>query len=448
MVLLHVDNEVQVDMRDDIDKQFRGQLSAGQQHPKVYVQNQQQQPLLPFDEWEAAIVKSISERPDEIFDIFERYAEEREEYHEQESLSYRREQWQEDWREVTAPEESREHGRQENESRGGGWPISKESFVAGFVNDFRTTIAHLTYPLSPLLIAISNKEQNVDNTNVSLVQQQYDTNDASSTVVKTLEAELHAEKLKSKGLALRLHANQWMYERKLEKMLEQVKHLQTRQKGTDENGYILEPTCDISEETSHMESTLSPDYNAVEQKNTQVDLEDKVSLSTKSLEDLQRESELRNNGACSDAERSEKERIPTIDAAHAQRIAELEGAIENTQAELESMQSRCVKLNVLVLRSERLLEWQRRKMAKIGHDMKRTTELYEQERSARLSMERINDTTQILLDKLHRKVEERREDIEELTELLAQKNSVIQAMYAAGFNEHNARIQNTSSIMI
>ncbi|KAG7370746.1 hypothetical protein IV203_019316 [Nitzschia inconspicua] len=446
MVVLHVDNEIQVDMRDDIDQQFRGPLSAGQQHPKGYVQKQQQQPLLTFDEWEAAIVKSISERPDEIFDIFERYAEEREEYHEQESLSYRREQWQEDWCEVTAPEELREHGRQQNESRSGGWPISKESFVAGFVHDFRTTIAHLTYPLSPLLIAMSNKEQNVDNTNVSLVQQQYDTNDASSTVVKTLQAELHAEKLKSKGLALRLHANQRMYERKLEKMLEQVKHLQTRQKGTDENGYILEPTCDMSEETSHMESTLSPDYNAVEERNTQADLEEMVSVSTKSLEDLQRESELLSK-ACSDAERSEKERISTIAAAQEHRIAELERAIENTQAELESMQSRCVKLNVLVLRSERLLEWQRRKMAKIGHDMKRTTELYEQERSARLSIERINDTTQILLDKLHRKVEERREDIEELTELLAQKNSMIQAMYA-GFNEHSARIQNTSSVMI
>jgi chromosome segregation ATPase len=179
-------------------------------------------------------------------------------------------------------------------------------------------------------------------------------------------------------------------------------------------------------------------------------LEDKVSVLTKALADLQRENEeLKDaiSGASDNQQEKEQQQANDLKNLQAQRIFDLEQELEKAHSEMGEMQARWEELDSLVLSSERVLEKQRKKMEKMAQSAQRTTELYEHERSARLSLERINETTQIILEKLHRKVEERRDDIEELTDLLAQKDSMIQAMYV-NFKDESAKIQNMSSVII
>jgi DNA repair exonuclease SbcCD ATPase subunit len=450
MVVLQVDKIGQVDIRDDPEHQYT-ETPSPSHYPELYFQQPQphQQPrqLLTFDEWEAAIVRSISERPDEIIDIFERYAEGRGEYQEQESLSYRREPRQTGCREDHSMEDSiRDEGRQEVETRDGGWSIARQSFVAEFVNEFRTKIAQLTYPSSPSMLAISNEEQHGPG---GATMRSAPNPQGTQSILKTLQADLDAEQLKSKSLALRLKESKRMYQAKLEEMWERVQYLETHHHQTCEDDSVDEKPTEMYEEASQMEDTLVTGEKGTD-KSLQKELEDKVSVLTKALADLQRENEeLKDaiSGASDNQQEKEQQQANDLKNLQAQRIFDLEQELEKAHNEMGEMQARWEELDSLVLSSERVLEKQRKKMEKMAQSAQRTTELYEHERSARLSLERINETTQIILEKLHRKVEERRDDIEELTDLLAQKDSMIQAMYV-NFKDESAKIQNMSSVII
>jgi hypothetical protein len=439
MVVPQEENE---GLRDDVEcsstktSSSSYHLQTSHNHPLQRHQQLQKLPLpRTFDEWEAAIVQSISERPDEIIDILERYAEEREEYHEQESLSLRRQHMQaEEWRDDdnhTLDHVSEE--RNDVESRDG-WSIARESFVAAFIDELRLKIAQLTYPTISAYSITSNKE--IAGDTKDSVHPTYQQSD--HVACNKLQAQLHAEKLKYESLVLRLNENRQMYEEQIEELCERILYLERRP-----SPVLDDPTkqkaMETLEEASYIESTEEIIGEKSIDETWMKQMEEKVSDLTQEIDALQRENdELKDTMNARGDTEAARPQIQDLKATHTPDINELIKTLEGARNEHRDLQHRLEESHTLVLQLERILDLQKKKMEKMALSLKRTTEIYEHERAARLSLERINDLTQAVLNKLHRKIEDRRDDIYELTDLLAQKDSTIKAM-AIDFKDKSAK---------
>ncbi|KAL3909037.1 MAG: hypothetical protein SGILL_008249, partial [Bacillariaceae sp.] len=154
-----------------------------------------------------------------------------------------------------------------------------------------------------------------------------------------------------------------------------------------------------------------------------LELQDKVSVLSKAMGNLKHE----NAGLKEALNTAQKNRdlgslaISSDSSSNNQRATELEMELESTKNELYQLQTRCKHQDSLLLRSEDVLEMQRKQLDTSERALMKTRELYEYEKSARHSIERINDTTQVIMDRLHRKVAERKFEIDQLKCLLAQE---------------------------
>ncbi|KAL3912199.1 MAG: hypothetical protein SGILL_006979 [Bacillariaceae sp.] len=272
------------------------------------------------------------------------------------------------------------------------------------------------------------------------------------------QAELDAELLKSNNLELQLEESKHFYEGQPQQMRDRIEYLKETQPhqgrvatacGEDESASKLE-------EASHMEMTQmvmdeTTLHGESESNGLLLELQDKVSVLSKALTDMEQENvDLKEALAVMHHHRQATGHngIPG-EGDDLERNSELEVELESTQNELSWMKSRWKALDVLVLRSEHLLEIQGKKLEKSENALKKTRELYAYERSARLSIERINETTQIVMGKLHGKMEDRRYEIDQLQGLLTQYNVEAASVEWEALNEFQRivapKILNTSN---
>lgn len=396
-----------------------------------------QQQILTLDEWETAIHVSLSERPDEIIDIFERYAAREEQLQEALSSSLR-EQLRGEWQEQHTVDETREADEGRDDGRSDVWSNSRESIEAGLVQELCHKLTQLSYTSSSLMPLRNEGETN---THTRTVPQRME----NVACMKMLQDDLAAERHKSATLARHLEETYRIHEEKQEEMWQRVQYLEHQLQQATEDA----PTVDTQpEEPSRMAHTQThaADYTLKTQDgdfNTRKEMEHKVSVLSKALNDLQREN-TQLKGASNQPAADQDKQIDCVDAHHCK---ELELELEERRKDLEEMRCREEKLQALILRSERVVEHQKRKLGKTQQSLHWTVKLYEYEKSARQTLERINDTTQTVLDKLHRKVEERRQVIDHLRALLECQSERNQPILI-NFEEQNAKNQNMSSVVI
>jgi hypothetical protein len=405
------------DIREDAEHVTATSVSS---HRNLYKQHPQQQQhskkqQCAFDEWEAAIVKSMSERPDEIIDILERYAVEREQLSMQEG-----DEWYAEEEEERSADESREDAegsaQRDAMSSRSGWSTARESFVAAFVEELRDKVARLTYESSALVAKPVNSGAYVS----SLLQVTSDKKDVA--VMTNLQADLEAERIKSKSLSLHLEESKAIYEGQLQEMRERIQWLESKAALAD-----TETAVSKREEASQTEMTVAVDDEAtVITTNAKEDIiqerQDKVSVLTKATKNLKVESiTLKDRLSVTGKNQELGSLAISRDSKQTDRVKELEIELENTQNQLYEMQCRCRDQDDLIHRSEDVLEMQRKKLDTSERALMKLRELYEYEKAARHSIERISDTTQFVMEKLHRKVAERRYEIDQLRNLLAQE---------------------------
>ncbi|KAL3915696.1 MAG: hypothetical protein SGARI_008132, partial [Bacillariaceae sp.] len=203
-----------------------------QQHAK---QRQQQyshhQPA--FDEWEAAIVTSMSERPDEIIDILERYAEEREQLSMREGDErYGEDEEEEEFTIDESREDTEGSTPRDVASTRSGWSSARESFVAGFVEELRAKVARLTYESSVLVSKPVNS-----GTPVQIVALD---NPETEAKAAQLQADLDAEVLKSQSLAQHLEESRAMHEAQMQEMYERIQWLESEAAHTNGQDTVTE----------------------------------------------------------------------------------------------------------------------------------------------------------------------------------------------------------------
>jgi hypothetical protein len=254
----------------------------------------------------------------------------------------------------------------------------------------------------------------------SLLQVTSDKKDVA--VMTNLQADLEAERIKSKSLSLHLEESKAIYEGQLQEMRERIQWLESKAALAD-----TETAVSKREEASQTEMTVAVDDEAtVITTNAKEDIiqerQDKVSVLTKATKNLKVESiTLKDRLSVTGKNQELGSLAISRDSKQTDRVKELEIELENTQNQLYEMQCRCRDQDDLIHRSEDVLEMQRKKLDTSERALMKLRELYEYEKAARHSIERISDTTQFVMEKLHRKVAERRYEIDQLRNLLAQE---------------------------
>ncbi len=380
-----------------------------------------------FDEWEAAIVKSMSERPDEIFDIFEKYADERRDESQGGAwLSSGMQQHQ----------QSRDDDEQADDStrdaeRGGAIRRSrldeyKGNYIAQLVEKLRLreVVASLTY--RTILTVDSDL---VVSDSPTLLKEEHDERN------NQLLAKLDAAEKESHHLAEQLKEKERLHFEKVSALEEEIKHLKS------ELNTLLQQTVDgntdsLSEERDADEASRMDDTQVMDDSPASSVAMGEVAIDARGTTD----SEKSNSGFALELQKLEsrnKELEQT--AAHYQtsyeesehRNHELETALQRERNAHSAEKQRNRKLDLLVTKAENLLEVQGGKLKKVELSQRKTRAICDFEISKRESLELLNEKLKIAIKKMTNKLKSAEcsgGSIATLTSELKRKDAIIAAI--------------------
>lgn len=386
-----------------------------------------------FDEWEAAIVKSMSERLDDIFDIFEKYAEERRDDSEREmSLSWKDQQQSRDDDDDNDDNESpegiviRDVADTERERRKR-LDEYKESYVAQLVEKLRLreVMASLTYV--PLISVdkdailtgspTATKDELHDETNIQLL------------------ARLDAAEKECQQMAEQMKENERLHLEKVTSLEEEIKYwrseLKTHLERNVTESIDYQPDETEAEEASRMDDTQVMDDSP----ETSVGAGDVVTNS-RGFNDSD-QSTLRFEPTLLELESRNKEILQELTNCQISyemsvyRNHELERDLMREQNAHRAEKKRCKKLSLLVTKAEHLLEVQGGKIKRLKQTQRKTRAICDLEIAKRELLERLNEKLKVAIEKIENKLkvaEYTGENIATLTTELERKDAIIAAI--------------------
>jgi hypothetical protein len=307
-----------------------------------------------------------------------------------------------------------------------------------------------------------------------------------------LEEKLYVEELKSKSLQLQLEETNQAYRQQLCAMNQKIQYLenqlasshrsnkddrnspeqpqpQPQQQQHDEEASQMEMT-QFMDETSSTTLVVAGGGNGIKS-NTDInettttittsimkEMQKKVSVLTVALTDMEIENEQLKEELLRMSEVSlsnnNNHRLSMVMLHHddgrsyfddnndnrnemALRIDQLEKSLASTQKAFDNERRRRRALDGVIAKAEDVVVTQRKKLETANRSQKKTRELYEYERSARLGLEHINDRLKAVVERLHTKLDERTRKIESLNEELDRRDEMVQGIQSM-FEEASA----------
>lgn len=375
-----------------------------------------------YDEWEAAIVRSMSERPDEIFDMFERYAE-----------AGRRERFR-----TGGPTQGgrghdgrdrAEHGGDDGRGEGAGdshrrrdGPYGiKRSYIAEFLERIRLNEAVAATRLAYPTTIVSVESDPTHSGSPATVPK-----DDHDELILHLRARLGTEEERSRNMAEQLKEQERLHLVKVAAMDEQIQSLEFRLRRLHHTDQPAE-----AEEASQMDETQvindSPDGSslAAETSDTRRGI----------IESEQGRPECPATARELQSRNTELERaLATYQVSYEEaehRSQELARVLKRARKAHDAEKKRSQKLELVVTKAESVLELQRNKLKKVELSQRKTRAVCDFEVSRRESLEQLNEKLKLAMQKMAKKLrcfDVSGGDIATLTTELGRKNMMILAI--------------------
>jgi hypothetical protein len=398
-----------------------------------------------FDEWEAAIVKSMSERPDEIFDIFEKYAVGRRDHDTTMEVSSSWKEQQQQSRDDDG-DDGRDDDTYDNEQPEGGFNTRrddidrenerrkrldeyKESYIAELVEKLRLkeVMASLTYRT-----IVSVDSDAIPTISPTILQD--DQHDESNI---QLQAKLEAAEKERHQMAEQMKEDERLHTEKVASLQEEITYWQSELRALLEQNEAASSTKYQSDETdadeaSRMDDTQvmndSPE-SSVTTGNVVTDttrIADSEHSTTSKFERMLRQLETRNN----ELEQALKV-CQKSNGVSGHRIHELQAELQRERKAHSAEKKRGKKLDLLVSKAENLLQIQGGKLRRVEQSQRKTQAICEMEISKRESLERLTEKLKVAIEKMKNKLngaEGNGGSIAALTTELERKNAMIAAI--------------------